>query len=998
MEKLKRKKVVFEKKGYGKGVYFLRSQGMKELVEECLSPVLHRNAARKLIDFYRQSPDTNENTIITLAEQHLRMRNIGDGLGYIKDAADLLHGMRDNEKALAYYDYLIDYVTKNGPTEANVDTYLDSVITRVAAMERIFSDRGRLALLSRAEEAERQFNRTGYLTLLKIALAQELLVAKQPAKASRYFIDFCRLVENNRDPKILRRGIYWYCWYLFWKGRLSEIVRYYEEAIGNLEEFGDDDTSLATALLVAYCCAICGRIARGMGMVDAVRAKAKLIGSESMACLVDFMTVLFLFEIRKVSNAEFFLDRLSAFPDNKVNRRVQREANECRAYILCIKGDYEGAFEHHKKSVEVSRSLKWNHHFTPWTFEYLAILESKGLVHKKTNYDSEIKRLLPWDDIRAKGVALRYRALRNMEKNRSPVRVLQDLKKSEKYLKKAGAQVELARTQIALGRYYLKKDGVRAARPYLEKAWVFFSVVDKNLVPNDLLAIMPQEQKVESMIDRITQINESLGAIRDRPSFLERVINVAMGFTMATRGAFLTHEANSDFRIIASRNIDPLLFNSEKFKHIKNFLLEAMTESRELIVSDMQDEKKIGLREALRERGVSSLIHMPARLGECTHGYLYLDNMLGGNPFRDNYLPYVRLLCNLIAVGLFNIGTYEEMRGLKDRFEEEALFYKREMGVAAPIEMMVGESEGIRKITDQVRQVAPMDTSVLVLGETGVGKELVAKAIHNLSKRNDGPFILVNLAALPQELVASELFGHERGAFMGANERHKGRFELADGGTIFLDEIGDLPVSVQVKLLRVLEEGAFERLGSTKRIRSNFRIVAATNKNLFAEVERGNFRQDLYYRLCAFPIHVPPLRERKEDIPLIAHHFLDKLGKKADRRIGNIPASEMKKLLDYDWPGNVRELEHFIERAVILSNGNGVTFSGVREIQAHRAPTEDGTASSLSDMKRQHIQKVLKATRWKVYGLGGAAKLLGLKPTTLLYRMKILDIKRPSYS
>ena len=994
MEKLKRKKIVLEKRGHGKGVYFLGNTGIKEFVEKCSLQMGSLDVARKLIDFYHLTNDNYENKSIILADLYLKIGDAEEGLHYIKDAADLLYGMGQKKKALAYYDYLIDHFEKTAPTKENVDIFLDSVLTRAAALDPPgLPDRIKLVRLENAEEAAKKFNRTNYLALAKIALAQELVMWGQNRKASRYFEDFRQLIEKGHDPGLLKKAIYWLCWYLFWKGKFSEIVRYYEEAVGSLEEFGDDEVSLNTTLLVGYCCAICGRIARGMGMLDAVRTKANLLDNKLIAGVADFMTALFLFEIRKVSNAEFFLDRLLAFPSNNFNI-MEREVNELKAYIFCMKGDYEAAFEFHKKSAGLDDSLHWHHHFTPWSFEYLAVLESKGFIHEKTNYDSEIERLLAWDDIRAKGVALRYRALRNMERNQSPSGILMDLKKSEQYLKEAGAEVELARTHIALGRFFLKRDGVKAARPYLEKAWVFFAAVDKGLFPNDLLAIMPQEQKVEFMMDRMIQINESLGTIQDNSSFLERVINVAMDFTMATRGAFFVREQEGELKIIASRNIDPLLFNAEKFKPVRNILQEATKEGGELVLSGAKKEKQDRHEENLREAGISSIIYMPASLGEQTHGYLYLDNILGGDLFRENYLPYVRLLCNLIAVGLFNIGMYEEMRGLKDRFEEEAGFYKREMGVATPVEMIVGESEGIKKVMAQVRQVAPMDTSVIVLGETGVGKELVAKAIHNLSVRKEGPFIPVNLAALPQELVASELFGHERGAFTGANERHKGRFELADGGTIFLDEIGDLPLAVQVKLLRVLQEGIFERLGSTKPIHSNFRVVAATNKNLFAEVEKGNFRQDLYYRLSAFPIHVPPLRERKEDIPLIARHFLDKFGKKTNKRIGKMAVSEMKKLLEYHWPGNIRELEHFIERTVILSDGHGISFSGLEQ-QSRINIDEDHGLAGLAEVEKNHIEKALAHTGWKVSGPYGAAKILGLKPSTLAFRMKKLAIRKP---
>jgi transcriptional regulator with GAF, ATPase, and Fis domain len=338
---------------------------------------------------------------------------------------------------------------------------------------------------------------------------------------------------------------------------------------------------------------------------------------------------------------------------------------------------------------------------------------------------------------------------------------------------------------------------------------------------------------------------------------------------------------------------------------------------------------------------------------------------------------------------------YNEMKELKDRFKEEADFYKQELGGSSSLKMIVGQSPVIQNVMDNIRQVAPTASSVLILGETGVGKELVAKAVHELSKRKDGPFIPINLATLPQELVTSELFGHEKGSFTGANERQKGRFELANGGTIFLDEIGDLPLAVQVKLLRVLQEGSFERLGSAKQIHSDFRVIAATNKNLQAEVEKGAFRQDLFFRLNAFTIDVPPLRARKEDIPRLAQHFLDKYNKEMGKRIRRLPANEIKRLLAYHWPGNVRELKHLIERAVILSDGHGISFADLERSPAPNVSELDYGTMTMADMERSYITKILNLTGWKVSGQSGAAALLGLTHQTLFFRMKKLGIARP---
>jgi transcriptional regulator with GAF, ATPase, and Fis domain len=337
---------------------------------------------------------------------------------------------------------------------------------------------------------------------------------------------------------------------------------------------------------------------------------------------------------------------------------------------------------------------------------------------------------------------------------------------------------------------------------------------------------------------------------------------------------------------------------------------------------------------------------------------------------------------------------FDEMKVRRERLEDETTFYRRELGIASPAEALIGRSDPLGRVVAQIRQVAPTDSSVLIMGETGVGKELVAKAIHNLSGRKDGPFIPVNLVALPPDLVASELFGHEKGAFTGAYGRHKGRFELADHGTIFLDEIGDLSPQVQVKLLRVLQEGTFERLGSSRPVKSDFRVVAATNKELVRQVEKGSFREDLYYRLNVFPLQVPPLRERREDIPLLAQHFLDQCCQQMGKEIKRIPNEELKKLVEYHWPGNVRELKHFIERAVILSDGLRISLSGLDHGSAHREPIESAGLLPWADMERDYLKKVLNATHWKVSGRNGAAAILGLKPTTLFFRMKKLGLRK----
>jgi PAS domain S-box-containing protein len=346
---------------------------------------------------------------------------------------------------------------------------------------------------------------------------------------------------------------------------------------------------------------------------------------------------------------------------------------------------------------------------------------------------------------------------------------------------------------------------------------------------------------------------------------------------------------------------------------------------------------------------------------------------------------------DIIDIGVQLLEANEQIRKMKERLECENIYLKQEIKLDAKHVEVVGQGQAILQVLMSVEQVAVTDTAVLLLGETGTGKELIARAIHRSSRRKDRPMVNVNCAALPAELVESELFGRERGAFTGALTREIGRFELADRGTIFLDEIGELPLALQSKLLRVLQEGEFERLGSTKTIRVDVRLIAATSRDLEGAVREARFRDDLYYRLNVFPIRVPPLRERREDIPMLAWHFLRELGGRMGRDIEAVRAATMKDLQSYSWPGNVRELRNVIERNLIIHPGK--VFEAELPMRT-AAATASPLTTKIEDVERNHICHMLEFAGWRIRGVGGAADVLGLRPTTLEARMKKLGILR----
>jgi transcriptional regulator with GAF, ATPase, and Fis domain len=329
----------------------------------------------------------------------------------------------------------------------------------------------------------------------------------------------------------------------------------------------------------------------------------------------------------------------------------------------------------------------------------------------------------------------------------------------------------------------------------------------------------------------------------------------------------------------------------------------------------------------------------------------------------------------------------EEIRELKDKLQVEAEFLRSEIRLFRNREEIIGQSEALSKVMTQVEQVAPTDTTVLICGETGTGKELVAQAIHDTSLYRDKLMVKVNCASLPASLVESELFGREKGAYTGALTRQIGRFELADGSTIFLDEIAELPLELQAKLLRVLQENTFERLGSPKTIKVHVRVIAATNRNIFEEVKNGNFREDLYYRLNVFPITVPPLRDRIDDLPMLVWAFVHEFCEKMGKQVSKIAKRDMEALQQYSWPGNIRELRNIIEHAVIISN------SGVLQVTLPKDLCRDVSwCRSLEEVESQHILNVLRHTGGRIKGDGGAARILNMIPSTLNSKMKKLGI------
>lgn len=439
--------------------------------------------------------------------------------------------------------------------------------------------------------------------------------------------------------------------------------------------------------------------------------------------------------------------------------------------------------------------------------------------------------------------------------------------------------------------------------------------------------------------------------------------------------------------------------NPDFFGHMQYFF-DKWNKGEVVRFSKLEDlpREADALKEIYRRFGTKSWLSVPVSVGGAIVGALVVATIDSQRAWSDDLIPRIRLFGEVFANAIKRKEhemslrkAFKEIKQLKRKIEADYVYLRDELTSEHHFEEIIGQSDKLKAVLRKVEQVAPTDASVLIQGETGTGKELIARAIHHAGKRSERPLIKVNCAALTPNLIESELFGHERGAFTGADKQRIGRFELADGATLFLDEIGELPLELQPKLLRVLQEGELERLGGSRTIRVDVRIIAATNRNLEKEVEGGRFRSDLWYRLNSFPIFIPPLRERMEDIPLFVTHFINHYCAKIGKRFDKIPKRIIQQLSNYSWPGNIRELDNIISQAVIISSEGhlqiSVPDSSGGQVADQRTHTE---------MERAFIAETLEYAGWKIEGPKGAAQRLQLKPSTLRNKMRKLNISRPT--
>jgi len=535
------------------------------------------------------------------------------------------------------------------------------------------------------------------------------------------------------------------------------------------------------------------------------------------------------------------------------------------------------------------------------------------------------------------------------------------------------------------------------------------------VVPRDVVSAESAEQRLRILL----QVNNSIITKLSENELLRAVCAALEGVLPFNRSAITLYVPERDtLRIFAQNDeyVSEFFSVGRELDRRDSHAGWAFDHQRPLIRRNLDRESESSTERLLAEQGVRSICVAPLIVGGKSIGTLNLaSNRADEYSHADGEL--LQEVANQVALAVENMKAYEEIRALHAKLEKENVYLREEIRSEYNFREIVGSSAPLREALENVARVAPLDSTVLIYGETGTGKELIARAIHDRSNRKNRALVKLNCSAISAGLVESELFGHMRGAFTGAFERRIGRFELADGGTLFLDEVSELPLETQVKLLRVLQEGEFEPVGSNKTIRVNVRIIAATNRNLEEWVAAGRFRSDLFYRLNVFPVELPPLRNRRSDIPLLVNFFLERFASKFGRKIDAVQKETVDLLMDYAWPGNIRELQNIIERAVVLTAGSVLTVdpaflpgtsaaekirrpasvappSSDLQVAGNRARSGEASFPSLDQMERDHIIAALNRSAGVIDGPKGAARILNLHPNTLRSRMNKLGIGR----
>jgi formate hydrogenlyase transcriptional activator len=856
-----------------------------------------------------------------------------------------------------------------------------------------------LSLLNEARVRAKRLGNENLILLTEMHVAKHEWLRSHDARALKRFEAALATVEKMGNRELLAATTDLKNYFLFWQGRFRDVIATYEESLSDVEDYPSGTFPVFAAITVARSYAITGQLTQGLGMLHTIYDRCMDQGNLYLASHAASAIAILMLGIGRFEDAfKYFKSSL-------------RQAIQCENQYVELIDTFMLALAHKRKG-EKEQSLRYLRRFLRhlreshvsaqlypylmeicWDMEVGTFPRLPGL-----SLEHELKEMLGISNVLIKGIAYRYQALLGRRRGWSNQRIIRSLNISAKLLGESGHQMECARTQLELAHYHRSMGDAKKARKAMRTVSEILCPINSELIPDELRPFVHAPNGKESVLAGILDLDaETIAAAREKNQVLQLIVATVNRLIGAERGAILltSLEASPSGPFLkASKNLTIEQIGSPNFSSSKRIIQEVVRSGKGRVFEIGPSEET----NPERTETIHSGICVPFFLEDKSAGVLYHDNRLLSNVFSPSDLKLLDFFAGLVATELGWAKARQEIQVLAEAnrsgtvtIEKDETDYEH----AAWADGIIGVSPVIQRIRADIARVAKTDTAVLILGETGVGKNLVASAIHRQSMKADGALVTVQCSALTESLITSELFGHEKGAFTGATNQQIGRFEMADRGTLFLDEIGDLSADVQARLLRVLQSKEFERVGGgRKTLTSDFRLIAATNRNLEDDVEAHRFRKDLYYRISVFPLHVPPLRERREDIPLLARHFLKAYAAKNHQTMEEIPKSTMDRMVGYDWPGNIREMENAIQRGILLGHGRRFVLPDFGSMNGRSVEAPLNRLGTLEENERNLILGVLERTKWRIYGPNGAAGVLAMKPTTLYSRLKKLGIRR----
>jgi len=842
--------------------------------------------------------------------------------------------------------------------------------------------------LIRAKAAAELIGDRRSLALLLLHLGRFYSYHGNKHEALAFFEEGKSEVDKLGDEDILNQSAELLGFYFQSKGFNMDALPCFERAARVYETEKGLQLNPLGPISLAYCYAFLGRFHDAIGTLDYYRQLAIERSDHSLAITMRAILGMVLLMINKKEEA--FHELMVAWQDAKrtKNELAYYFASVYLSYYELLEGNIEKSWNALSKHIKQGKKTGLDRQFeSPMKIEHIYELNRLGFTVPGLNYKKEIERYLQEPNIHLRGVAHRIMALQAESNNEDRKTIKEGLKKSEKFLQSSGDPIQLGKTHLELARFKLKEGDKELAHYYAQKAWHEFSGYEALFFPDNMRYLLGDNttdqairERHEELIDKFMSMIQDLAPSADMDDMMAKAVKASSRFFGSERGGlfwFKGEQNNQKPVLRGSNNLNQREIYSEEFRPNLDLIMKAFREKEPQIV---RLERKAGH----RPHQTKAILCMPFDVSGGTRGVLYHDNSYVKDCFDFLEKPMLTRLGKSLSSHVAQLYNFTQ------RMEQSAT-EKIRSNVFPDKNAIIAKSAVMKKIIEQVDRVALSDSTVLILGETGVGKELLAQRIHKMSKRKESPFVIVDPTTIPENLFESELFGHEKGAFTGANNPKAGRLELAHNGTLFIDEIGEIPRHLQVKLLRVLQEKTLIRLGGKRTISSNFRLVVATNRDLAAEVSAGRFREDLYFRLNVIPITLPPLRERMDDLPLLARHFLSKYRTKYNRQVQELTSKDEARLREYHWPGNIRELQNIIERAVSLSTEEDL-FIDLPVEKAISTRQFYSDYPSMDELQRRYIRFAMEKTGGKIGGPGGTAELLGMKRTTLQKRMKKLGV------